>query len=86
MEKYFLCFPRANDYLTNITIVTWLFLILFQITNETLPHFQDEMFLLVIPETEKFYHFFTIKIHLSWSQKWQCWYPSSPLANYKERE
>lgn len=58
MEKYFLCFPRANDYLTNITIVTWLFLILFQITNETLPHFQDEMFLLVIPETEKILPFF----------------------------
>lgn len=73
MEKYFLCLPRANDYLTNITIVTWLFLIFFQITNETLLHFLDEMFLLVISEIEKFYHFFAIKIHLSRSQKWQCW-------------
>lgn len=57
MEKYFLCLPRANDYLTNITIVTWLFLIFFQITNETLLHFLYEMFLLVISEIEKFYHF-----------------------------
>lgn len=56
MEKYFLSLPRANDYLTNIPIVTWLFLILFQITNETLLHFQD-MFLLVIAEIEKFYIF-----------------------------
>lgn len=58
MEKYFPCLPRANDYLTNITIVTWLFLIFFQITNETLLHFQDEVFLLVISEIEKVYHFY----------------------------
>lgn len=58
MEKCFLCLPRANDYLTNITIVTWLFLIFFQIANETLVHFQDEMLLLVLSETESKSHFF----------------------------
>lgn len=56
MEKCFLCLPRANDYLTNITIVTRLFLIFFQIANETLVHFQDEMFLLVLSETESKFH------------------------------
>lgn len=58
MEKCFLCLPRANDYLTNITIVTRLFLIFFQIANEVLVHFQDEMFLLVLSETELKFHWF----------------------------
>lgn len=53
--KNILSLPRPNDYLTYILIVTWLFLILFQITNETLLHLQDEMF--VIAEIEEFYHF-----------------------------
>lgn len=57
MEKYFLCLPRANGYITDITIVTWLFLIFFQITNKTLLDFQDEMFPLLISEIEKFYLF-----------------------------
>jgi len=62
MEKCFLCLPRANDYLTNITIVTQLFLIFFQIANETLLHFQDEMFLLVHSVTAlKFHHFLQCK-------------------------
>lgn len=53
--KNILSLPRPDDYLTYILIVTWLFLILFQITNETLLHLQDEMF--VIAEIEEFYHF-----------------------------
>lgn len=85
---FFVClFPRAQDYLTNITTSNTTVSIFLWKCQTDLVHFQDERLLFVLSKMIRIPPLFTLKIHLflvcEAPQNQRYRFPSFPLVNSK---